>query len=217
MEEMVYMSIRVLVVVYLLHKVWGQKSRIREVCDLLYTPPSKKGTVDVSSVNPVNEKDVIGATRFVYLDENAGKNVAPYMTQQLEMGSDYIGEEATVSEDEVECNLPLDEMRMLQEEQEELDKQALDVDVFTETITPSDLFITGDVLFNLNDAGLDEEKSRRAAQTLHAIRETDMFEIITSQVENKGVIEDLMRKYLDESGSIQLNHKRQELDWRALI
>lgn len=35
--------------------------------------------------NPESAADVMGATRFVYLDENAGKTVAPYMSQQLEM------------------------------------------------------------------------------------------------------------------------------------
>ena len=57
--------------------------------------------------NPENAADVMGATRFVYLDENAGKTVAPYMSQQLEMGSDLIGKDEDIPEDEVECKLPL--------------------------------------------------------------------------------------------------------------
>mgnify|MGYP002284340443 CR=1 FL=1 len=38
MEEMMYLSVRLGCAVYLLYKVWGQKARIREWCDLLYTP-----------------------------------------------------------------------------------------------------------------------------------------------------------------------------------
>ena len=38
MEEMIYLSVRLGCISYLLYKVWGQKARIREWCDLLYTP-----------------------------------------------------------------------------------------------------------------------------------------------------------------------------------
>ena len=68
-----------------------------------------------TTVKPGNAQDVMGATRFVYLDENAGKTVAPYMSQQLETGSDFIGADKDIPEDEVECKLPLEEMRMLKE------------------------------------------------------------------------------------------------------
>ena len=43
------------------------------------------------------------------------------MSQPLETAADFIGEEEDVAEEEVECKLPLEEMRMLKEEQEELD------------------------------------------------------------------------------------------------
>ena len=37
--------------------------------------------------------------------------------------------------------------------------------------------------------------------TLRAIRETDMFELFSSQMENKKLIEELMEKYVDEEGN----------------
>ncbi len=40
---------------------------------------------------PIDETDVIGHTRFVFLDENVGETVSPYMSQPLDMESDYIG------------------------------------------------------------------------------------------------------------------------------
>ena len=57
---------------------------------LVYTPRKKPEREKDHHRNPENAADVMGATRFVYLDENAGKTVAPYMSQQLEMGSDLI-------------------------------------------------------------------------------------------------------------------------------
>ena len=118
MEEIVYLSIRFGCTAYLLYKVWKQKERIGKICDLLYTPRNRP-QAEKDNGEPGNAQDVMGATRFVYLDENAGKTVAPYMSQQLETGSDFIGADKDIPEDEVECKLPLEEMRMLKEEQDQ--------------------------------------------------------------------------------------------------
>ena len=86
-------------------------------------------------------------------------------------------------------------------EPEELDGTYPVVDAVSQAVTPDDLDNAGNVLFKLNDADKDEEKSLRAALTLHTIRETDLFEIFSSQVENKNVIDSLMGKYLDGNGN----------------
>lgn len=202
MEEIVYLSVRLACVSYILYKVWGQKKKVREICDLLYLKVpfagEKRKEPGIALPQQADESDVMGSTRFVYLDENAGKAVAPYMSQPLE--SNYIGEDEDIPEEEVECNLSLEEMKMLKEEQQELDETSPEVDSISQAVTPADLDNAGDVLFRLNDADKDEEKSHRAALTLHAIRETDLFEIFSSQVENKSVLENLMGKYLDENG-----------------
>ena len=101
MEEIVYLSIRFGCTAYLLYKVWKQKERIGKICDLLYTPRNRP-QAEKDNGEPGNAQDVMGATRFVYLDENAGKTVAPYMSQQLETGSDFIGADKDILEDEVE-------------------------------------------------------------------------------------------------------------------
>lgn len=53
MEEMVYFSVRLGCTAYLLYKVWEQKGKVREWCDLLYTPvkKEKKETVSPESAN----------------------------------------------------------------------------------------------------------------------------------------------------------------------
>ena len=220
MEELFYFSVRLGCAVYILYKVWQQKKNLRELCDLLYTPPAKNP--EILPPESVEDADVIGRTRFVYLDENAGKTVAPYMCQPLEKDTDYIGEEEAVPEEDVECNLPLEEMERLREEQEELDKQAIPSEPATPAITPEDLANVGDVLFNIGGAGKDIAKSRRAAVTLRAIRETDMFDVISSQVENDGVLEELMGMYLDEEGNAlpakkEKNGYKAVADWRSLV
>ena len=76
MEGLVYLSVRVGCAAYLLYKVWGQKKKVHELCDLLYTPVKKEQMISMSP-EPADEKEVIGKTRFVYLGENAGKTAAP--------------------------------------------------------------------------------------------------------------------------------------------
>ena len=222
MEEIVYLSIRLGCTAYLLYKVWEQKKRIGKICDLLYTPRKKPEMEKGHHRNPENAAAVMGATRFVYLDENAGKTVAPYMSQQLEMGSDLIGKDEDIPEDEVECKLPLEEMRMLKDEQEELDSRSPEAEAIVPAVTPADLLNVGDVLLNLDGAGSDEDKSYRAAMTLRAIRETDMFELFSSQVENKKLIEELMERYVDEEGNAlplkkERNVSKPVADWRKLV
>ena len=203
MGTIVYLSIRLACACYILYKVCRQKKKIREICDLLYAklPPVKQKEPENVLSEPGGESGVMGSTRFVYLDEDAGKGVAPYMSQPLETAAGFIGEEEDVAEEEVECKLPLEEMRILKEEQEELDGTYPVVDAVSQAVTPDDLDNAGNVLFKLNDADKDEEKSLRAALTLHTIRETDLFEIFSSQVENKNVIDSLMGKYLDGNGN----------------
>lgn len=225
MEEIIYLSVRLACASYILYKVWGQKKKVREICDLLYTKePSageKKRKPEAPPSKQVDEPDVMGRTCFVYLDENAGQTTAPYMTEPLEMNEGYTEDSDDVTEEDVECKLPLEEMKMLKEEQEELDETAPEVDTITQVVTPADLDNASDVLFQLNDADKDEDKSRRAAFTLHAIRETDLFEIFSSQVENKNIIANLMSEYLDENGN-PLEVKRRKSchlksNWNDLI
>lgn len=223
MEEIVYLSVRLACVFYLLYKVWGWKKKVRGICDLLYAklPSVKKEEPENALPEPGGESGIMGSTRFVYLDEDAGKTVAPYMSQPLETATDFIGEEEDIAEEEVECRLPLEEMKMLKEEQEALDGTYPAVDAVSQAVTPDDLDNAGNVLFKLNDADKDEEKSLRAALTLHAIRETDLFEIFSSQVENKSVIDSLMDKYLDGDGNpLPVKGKKQarpQYDWKSLL
>ena len=110
---------------------------------------------------------------------------------------------------------------MLKEEQEELDAISPETDVVSQAVTPDDLDNAGDVLFKLNDADKDEEKSLRAAITLYTIRNTDLYDVFSSQMENKEVIEKLFGKYLDGNGIPFLlkdnKRKQSQHNWRNLF
>ena len=110
---------------------------------------------------------------------------------------------------------------MLKEEQEELDAISPETDVVSQAVTPDDLDNAGDVLFKLNDADKDEEKSLRAAITLYTIRNTDLYDVFSSQMENKEVIEKLFGKYLDGNSipfPLKDNKRKQsQHNWRNLF
>ena len=86
MEEIVYLSVRIGCAGYLLYKLWNQKKRVRKICGLLYTPGKKEKEEEGTSCG-TGPGDVMGATRFVYLDENAGMFAAPYMSQRWKPGT----------------------------------------------------------------------------------------------------------------------------------
>ena len=221
MEEIVYVSVRLLCAAYILRKVWGFKAEVRQVCDL-FCDSARQGEVKKEESVQINNGAVIGETKFIYLDENAGTAVAPYMSQPLERAA--IEEAGDIIEaDDVECNLPLEEMKLLKEEQERLDADSPEVETISGAVTQADLENMGDVLFRIDGAAADEEKSLRAAKTLYAIRETDMFNVISSQVENKDFITELMDKYLDEDGNPLPTDGKDKAalntgkDWRTLL
>lgn len=86
MEELIYFCVRIVCIGYLLYCVYGWRRRIETVCTLLYGKPcvkkEKKETAGTESA--VSDAEVMGSTRYVYLDENAGKTAAPFMSQPLE-------------------------------------------------------------------------------------------------------------------------------------
>ena len=221
MEEVVYVSVRLLCAAYILRKMWGFKAEVRQVCDLLCSN-ARQGEVKKEESVHINNGAVIGETKFVYLDENAGTAVVPYMSQPLESAA--IEEDNDIIEaDDVECDLPLDEMKLLKDEQERLDADSPEVEIISGAVTQADLENMGDVLFRIDGAAADEEKSLRAAKTLYAIRETEMFTVISSQVENKDFITELMDKYLDEDGNLLPTNRNDKAklvadkDWRNVL
>ena len=196
MEEIVYLSIRFGCTAYLLYKVWKQKERIGKICDLLYTPRNRP-QAEKDNGEPGNAQDVMGATRFVYLDENAGKTAAPFMSQPLERN--FIGEEEDVQQEDVECNLQLDKMKLLQEVQEDLDAESPEVESVSPVLSSRDMEVLGEYLTHQDEA--DHEKAMQAARVLFSIRQTSLIDVFLSNMENSAIVEKLIDRYLDEDGN----------------
>ena len=86
MEEILYLCVRLVCISYLLYIVYGWKKQIEKLCRFFYGKPTvKKEKKEVAvTESAVSDAEVMGSTRYVYLDENAGKTAAPFMSQPLE-------------------------------------------------------------------------------------------------------------------------------------
>ena len=70
MEGIVYLLVRMACIFYLLYKVWCWKSRVDEICRLLYGKGAETGAEAlVEYPKDTGTEDVMGSTRFVYTDE----------------------------------------------------------------------------------------------------------------------------------------------------
>ena len=178
------------------YKVWKQKERIGKICDLLCTPRNRP-QAEKDNGEPGNAQDVMGSTRYVYLDENAGKTAAPFMSQPLERN--FIGEEEDVQQEDVECNLQLDKMKLLQEVQEDLDAESPEVESVSPVLSSRDMEVLGEYLTHQDEA--DHEKAMQAARVLFSIRQTSLIDVFLSNMENSAIVEELIDRYLDEDGN----------------
>ena len=145
-----------------------------------------------------------------------------YRILTLEQGTDYIGEDEEIREEDVECLLPLEEMELLRKEQEELDSALPETEVITQAVTLEEFSLVGDVLMRVNGADQDADKRSSAARTLFAIRNTSLFDLFISQVGNEEAVNKLLEENLDEDGNprpLKKGGKRNNggVDWRELV
>ncbi|MFS2556929.1 DUF4122 family protein [Bacteroides thetaiotaomicron] len=219
MEELIYFCVRIVCIGYLLYSVYGWRRRIETVCTLLYGKPcvkkEKKETAGTESA--VSDTEVMGSTRYVYLDENAGKTAAPFMSQPLERN--FIGEEEDVQQEDVECNLQLEKMKLLQEVQEDLDAESPEVESVSPVLSSRDMEVLGEYLTHQDEA--DHEKAMQAARVLFSIRQTSLIDVFLSNMENSAIVEELIERYLDDDGNPKVLKlmKRHEIsdNWRKYL
>ena len=218
MEELIYFCVRIVCIGYLLYSVYGWRKHIEIICTLFYGKPCVKKEKKETAVteSAVSDAEVMGRTRYVYLDENAGKTAAPFMSQPLERN--FIGEE-DVQQEDVECNLQLDKMKLLQEVQEDLDAESPEVESVSPVLSSRDMEVLGEYLTHQDET--DHEKTMQAARVLFSIRQTSLMDVFLSNMENSAIVEELIEKYLDEDGNPRplkvKDGNESSDDWRKYI
>lgn len=217
-EHWFYLAVKAACYAYIIYKVWGWKDKVLEVCELLYSPKIKSNPNGNNAPVNTSEPDVMGGTRYVYLDKDAGQTVAPVLSEPMDMvpAGDVETDDNPLSE-EVEHNLLMETLKIIGEEQKILDALPRDAEtVTTEPVSLNDLILAGDVLMGIDKNGQDTEKQLRAAKTLHRIQGTDLFDIFVSQVENAELINMLIDRYLINGEMLNIssrNFKSENIEW----
>lgn len=223
-EYWLYLAVRIACCIYIIYKVWGWEKKIREICGLLFIPQAASGAEGNTAVTDAPVPDVIGSTRYVYLDKDAGRTVAPVLSEPMEtVPAEEAETDGELLPEEVEYDLPMETLKIIGEEQKALDALPREAEaVTTEPVSLNDLILAGDVLMGIDKDGQDTEKQLRAARTLYRIQGTDLYDILVSQVENAETVSALIDQYLDENGEPRERKAFKESnppakDWRNLI
>lgn len=219
-----YLAVKIACCTYIIYKVWGWKKKIVRICGLLLIPRTTSEAEKDAAVTNIPVPDVMGGTRHVYLDKDAGQTVAPVLSEPMETVP--AGEAETddgLPPEEVEHDLPMETLKIIGEEQKALDALPRDAEAVTAgPVSIDDLILAGDVLMGIDKGGQDTGKQLHAARTLYRIQGTDLYDIFVSQVENAETVSALIDRYLDENGEPRERKAAKEeklpaKDWRILI
>lgn len=184
----------------------------RERCRNVRNPKKEK---EAAVVAPSTHYEVIGKTKSVYIPDPK-KAKEPVRSEPLPE-SDFIGEDDDISADDVDDILePMDE-----EDLQELMEPGLseaDPD-FSQAMTYDDI---NNMVAVASGANKDETDTIRAVETLYSIRQSDIYEFILSESDNKDRIERLMNERFDEKEAPNKNSERLEaqtsgFDWSQYV
>ena len=174
--------------------------------------PKKK---EAPVIAPSTHCEVIGKTKSVYIPDPK-KAKEPVRSEPLPE-SDFIGEDDDISADDVEDILePIDD-----EDLQELMEPGLseaDPD-FSQAMTYDDI---NNMVAVASGANKDETDTIRAVETLYSIRQSDIYEFILSESDNKDRIGRLMNERFDEKEAPNKHSERLEtqtsgFDWSQYV
>ena len=206
METYLHFIVKLAVVAYVLYRVWILlfKQKLFGLWDKIPVRPPKGTPEPVMAIVTEREvNDVVGKTTIIYIEDPELAAKVPAHSEKLEP-SDFIGEEADISDDDVESDFSSKAVtpEEILEEQERFEMQddlapGLDPD-FSTGLTYEEM---ANAVGVLTVSTVNEQQIIEAAKTIHSIKDTDLFEFFTNQVSNLDNLEKLMSDCLDDDGS----------------
>ncbi len=245
MGTYVYLTVKIVCAVYILNRLWLLlfRRKAEGLWDRLYrwariiriimwrwhkirmvakaerrkrrTIRNQKKKKEAAAVAPSTYCEVIGKTKSVYIPDP--KKVKEPVRSEPLPESDFIGEDDDISADDVDDILePMDE-----EDLQELMEPGLseaDPD-FSQAMTYDDI---NNMVAVASGANKDETDTIRAVETLYSIRQSDIYEFILSESDNKDRIERLMNERFDEKAAPNKHSERLEtqtsgFDWSQYV
>lgn len=196
MEAHIHFTIKLAIVVWVLYKVWLLlfRDRLFGLWDRLLTPKAPQQPAPVAKAATVADPvSIMGPSKRVILaDPRKPAEPQPVATTDLEP-TGFIGEEQPPSPDEIEAPeppyIPSDD---------ELDiPPPDDNELFSSGVSFDDLDNVFDVLKN---GSRDETRLVKAAKTAYDIQNTEIMEMLVSEVCREADIVRLIEGYLDTDG-----------------
>lgn len=245
MGTYVYLTVKIVCAVYILNRLWlllfrrkadGLWDRLYRLARIIRikiwrlhkrrmaakaerekrsTVRTRKKKTEAPDIAPSTHCEVIGKTKSVYIPDPK-KAKEPVRSEPLPE-SDFIGEDDDISADDVDDILePMDD-EDLQELMEPCLSEA-DPD-FSQAMTYDDINNMVAVASGVNK---DEDETIRAVETLYSIRQSDIYEFVLSESDNKDRIERLMNERFDEKAAPNKHSERLEaqtsgFDWSQYI
>lgn len=216
MEDKVYFIVKTLCAACLLYQLWLHLFRyrlhgfwerwevrarfIRRKLAGLRKQPVRAQASDVMVKATNKEADVIGKTKFIYLEDPDIAREVPVRSDPLP-SSGFIGEDEDISADDVEDSLSAVQRQdsLSEEEKRELMAPAEsepDPD-FANAMTFEEMQNAVEVLTSGTD---DADKSLRAAELLYNIQQTEIYHFLIDKVSNQERVDSLLRENLDGQG-----------------
>ena len=241
----IYLTVNIICAVYILYRLWLFlfRRKAEGIWDWLYlrariirimiwrwhkirmiakaqrekrcTVRNQKKKKEAAVVAPSTHCEVIGKTKSVYIPDPK-KAKEPVRSEPLPE-SGFIGEDDDISADDVDDILEPIEDEDLQELMEPGLSEA-DPD-FSQAMTYDDI---NNMVAVASGANKDEDATIRAVETLYSIRQSDIYEFILSESDNKDRIERLMNERFDEKAAPNKHSERLEaqtsgFDWSQYV
>jgi hypothetical protein len=215
MENLVYLIIKGLSVIYLLHRVFRFISgkHVEKFWRFLTpeNPVKEKAPVPIPETVPYN---MVGKSQTVYLEEppkEQVKSVDLLFSEDLHQASSY-EEEPDITDNDVDDNLNEDSFS-------EADRfLPLDADPDNGDF-PSSTGMTyeqiSQALEVVQGRQTDDAGWQAAARILYEVQGSDLFNFLTAQAENEAIVEKLIKENLDDRSETipeNINKKRRKTE-----
>lgn len=142
---------------------------------------------------PVDDNDVIGKTKIVYLEDPEVARKTPTRSELLK--KEPIEEDEDINPDDVKDE-SVPQKGLTEAERQELmsNNESIPDPDFSRALTFDELNNVADVLMSGTD---DKKKIRNAAETLYHLQDTDLFKFFSTELSTQNQLEKLLKENLN--------------------
>lgn len=199
-REWFYFAVKAACFGYLMWRLWNAlfRRQLFGIWARLFELRQQQKNVDSVSSEEDSEATVLGRTNFVYLEASAEAAVVPERSEELPR-NDITDEEHDIDADDVVSSLSNDAVAVPPGEEELYDDEheAVPLDAeFSRGMTFNEIANAVEVLSATTE---DRTKTLAAAQTIFNLKNTELFEFLTSRVSNTAAVDRLLAECLDNT------------------